>query len=293
MASRQDYYGILGLSRTASPEEVKKAFHRLARKFHPDVNPGDKAAEAKFKEINEAYSVLSDRDKREKYDRFGHEGPSGHASSGGGFSGFGGAGFEDIFSDLFGRGRAGPEPGEDIGLSVRISFADAYNGVEIPVRLEREGERARAETLSVRIPAGVDTGSRVRLSGKGNPGGRGGAAGDLYILVEVAPHRFFRREGPDVLLDLPLTFAEAALGAKVSVPLPAGGEAEVTIPAGTQCGHRLRLRGKGFPGLHGAARGDLFAVVTVAVPKKVPARAKELIEQLAALLPKDEGNRRW
>ncbi len=362
MAAKRDYYEVLEVPRTATPEEMKKSFRRLARKYHPDVNPGDKTAESRFKELNEAYSVLSDRERREKYDRFGHQSaPAGAPGPGGGgfdFSGFGGqggAGFEDLFGDIFGRRRPGePEPGGDIGVAVRISFADAYRGIEVPVTLEREAACARCggsgsepgskvslcarckgtgqvgatqgffrfsqpcpqcggrgkvvanpcrdcrgsglalrnETLEVRVPAGVGSGSRVRVAGKGNAGERGGAAGDLYILVEVAPHRFFRREGNDVFLDLPLSFREAVMGAKVAIPLPDGGEAMVTVGAGTPCGQKLRLKGKGFRDLRSGARGDLFAVVKVAVPSRVGEKARRLIEELEQALPREDV-RRW
>jgi molecular chaperone DnaJ len=361
MAARRDYYEVLDVPRTATPDEIKKAFRRLARKYHPDVNPGDKTAEARFKELNEAYSVLSDRDKRERYDSFGHQDASGAGpgpgSGGFDFSGFGsgGAGFEDLFGDLFGRRRpGGPEPGGDIGVAVRISFTDAYRGVEMPVTVEREaacarcggsggepgsktaacprckgsgqvgtsqgifrfaqpcpqcggrgktaanpcsgcrgsGLAVRKETLAVRIPAGVGGGSRVRVAGKGNAGERGGLAGDLYILIEVASHRFFRREGSDVFLDLPLSFREAALGAKVAIPLPDGGEAMLTVGEGAPCGQRLRLKGKGFPDLRTGARGDLFAVVKVAVPARVGEKERKLIEELDRALPREDV-RRW
>ncbi len=360
MTAKRDYYEVLGVARTASPDDLKKAFRRLARKYHPDVNPGDKDAEGRFKEVNEAYSVLSDPEKREKYDRVGPEGMSGGAGPGfdpsqfgyrGGYGGFGGGpGIEDLFGDLFGRRRAAaPEAGEDIGLVVRITFADAYRGVEVPVTLDREapcgrcsgngaepgtkvsncprcrgtgqekvaqgffnfshpcpqcggsgkvvstpcsecrgtGTRAREERLTVRIPAGVGEGSRVRVAGKGNAGAKGGAPGDLYIEVQVEPHPSFRREGNDVNLDLPLSFREAALGAQVTIPLPDGGEAVLTVPPGTQGGQKLRLRGKGFPDLRGRGRGDLYAAARVLVPKGVEGRARELVEELDRLLPRE------
>jgi molecular chaperone DnaJ len=376
MAER-DYYEVLGVARSASDEEIKKAFRRLARKYHPDVNPGDKAAEEKFKELNQAFEVLSDPKKRPLYDEFGHEaakfgwdpakaqvfrqyraGPVGGGRRGFGFETgeAGGFDFGDLFADLFGGGRrgggmpfdfggvsapepAGPVAGEDLGASLEIELAEAVRGTEKEITIDRPstcktcggggfrstgGRRTCAECrgtgkvrvsrgpfqvasscpvcrgsghapgetcqkcggtglvhgparLSVKIPAGIGDGAKVRLAGQGAAGPRGGAPGDLYLQVRVKPHPVFRREDDDLHVTLPLTVPEAVGGATVTLPT-FDGPVQVKVPPGTQSGQKLRLRGKGVPHLRGAGRGDLYAEARVMVPTGPGAReaAREL-----------------
>jgi curved DNA-binding protein len=312
----KDYYQILGVSKNASEKEIKQAFRKLARKYHPDVNPGDRGAEQRFKEINEAHEVLSDPEKRRKYDELGANwkqyeqytrGPSP-----GGFGGFrvdfeggSGAGFSDFFKtffgggidleDLFGqaagpgfrtsrRARGGrgfgepPEAGLDVSAVVEVSLDEAYRGTTR--RLSLEGGPA-AEAFEVRIPAGVRDGSRVRVSGKGEKS-RGGRAGDLYLEVKVKPNPLYRREGDNLYVDVPVTFAEAALGAEIEVPTLSG-RARIRIPAGSQTGRLMRLKGKGMPRLKGGEPGDLFVKLVVVVPKELKPREQELVRELQTL----------
>jgi len=371
MPNREDYYATLGVPRGAKEAEIKKAYRRMARKNHPDVNPGDKSAEERFKKIQEAYDVLSDPKKRAMYDRYGfysenfreQAGPQGGGFGGGGaapgfdFSGmdFGSEGqssFRDIFSDLFGggasRGRPqGPVRGEDLehhlnisfmesiqGLSARLMVArgsacascegagvDRASGQQTCSRCQGSGQEARAhgfmrfsgpcracggtgktgsrcracggsgsvamqETLTVRIPPGVANGFRMRVPGKGNAGKMGGPAGDLYLIISVRPHEFFRREGNDILCTVPVTVTEAALGTKFEVP-SIDGKALLRIPPGTQSGQKFRLRGKGAPSLKGEVRGNQIVEVRVVVPKIADERSKELLRELARLNPEN------
>ncbi|NOY53199.1 MAG: DnaJ domain-containing protein [Deltaproteobacteria bacterium] len=290
--AKRGYYEILGVSRNSGADEIKKAYRKLARKYHPDVNVNSKEAEAKFKEISQAYEVLSDPEKKKQYDLFGEAGtgPGGNgargtSARGAGFDGFdfkagnfgrgGFGGFEDIFSDLFaGGGRArpsGPRKGQDVQYSMEISFEDAAKGLK--TRISRNGSR-----ISVKIPPGVDTGSKIRIAGKGEPGVRGGPPGDLFIVTKVRPHPLFHRKGDNLYLDLPVTFAEAALGTKIRV-MTIDGPIQMTIPRGTQSGQKLRLRGKGMPHLRGGGRGDQFVVVKVAVPKKLDKKSEKLLRE--------------
>lgn len=355
----KDYYRVLGVERKATLAEIKKAYRKLARKHHPDLNPGDKAAEQRFKEITEAYEVLKDPQKRKQYDTFGRVGPEADARRpGGGFRGFdfnsGGSGsFGDIFETIFGgmggfSGRQGreaassrPVPGEDLNYSITLSFMDAINGIETPIQLTRRipcgvckgsgsapgssrticpdcrgtgqvqrqtgfmtfaspcarcggsgslsgtpcshcGGDGRVETLSrfrVRIPAGVDTGSRVRLAGKGNAGRHGGPPGDLIITIQVTPHPFFRRNGNDLEMQLPITYTEAALGAKVPVPTLSG-TTLLKIPPGIQSGSRLRLKNKGIQSPRGNVRGDMIVEVQIAPPPTKDIEIRRLLKQL-------------
>jgi curved DNA-binding protein len=295
----RDYYEALGVSRTASTEELQRAYRKLARQYHPDVNR-DPAAEERFKEISEAYSALSDPDTRQRYDRFGPDfrqipegyeayadaarargrgSPSGSGSrvwvdSEGG--GFGGVDFDDLLSGLFGsRGAAGPIPGADQEAELELSVEEAYRGGTRRITLSGAGEPASFE---VTIPPGVTDGQRIRLSGKGGQGAGGGASGDLYLMVRIAPHPRYRVTGRDISVDLPLAPWEAALGASVPVPTP-GGEAKVRVPAGSSTGRRLRLRGEGMPNPRGTP-GDLYAEVKIMVPRKVTPRERELFEAL-------------
>ncbi|NLW08205.1 MAG: molecular chaperone DnaJ [Clostridia bacterium] len=352
--AKRDYYEVLGISREASEQEIKKAYRRLARKYHPDVNPGNKEAEEKFKEIQEAYEVLSDSEKRARYDRFGHAG-----MDNGGAGGFGGMGadfgnFGDIFDMFFGGGfgggsrRQGPQRGADLRLDLEISFEEAAFGTEKEIGVPRQercdtcggsgaapgtgpkqcpvchgtgqvrftqntplghfqtvrtchrchgqgtiieipcsacrgsGVVQRTRKIKVKIPPGVDTGSRLRLSGEGESGVRGGPPGDLYIYFNVRPHKFFRREGYDVVCELPLTMVQAALGDRVQVAT-LDGKVELNIPPGTQSGSTFRIKGKGIPRLNGIGRGDQHVRVIVEVPVNLTERQKELLREFGRL----------
>jgi len=382
VGTQKDYYALLGVDRKAKPEQIRKAYRRLARKYHPDVNPGNKAAEEKFKEIQEAYDVLGDEKKRKIYDQYGFYSdnipPGGYGPPGGdvrvpgfdfsGFDfsdfmrgeestqGFGGA-FRDLFSQFFSRRRErqpeperpGPERGSDIEHRMRLSFWDAIRGTQVRITVARqeacstcrgtgigtgsqttcaacsgtgtvarqtgvmrfsltcpqcggsgrqrqrcvacggEGHFSKPESFEVRIPPGVDTGSRVRVPGKGNAGVGGGPPGDLYIITEVEPHPYFERKGDNIYVKLPVTVTEAALGAKVEV-LTLDGLTTIKIPPGTQSGQKLRLRGKGAPSLRSGAagvRGDQFVEVQVTIPRVADERSKELLRELARLNPED------
>jgi len=381
MAQREDYYHLLGVKRTATQDEIRKSYRRLARKHHPDVNPGDKSAEDKFKQISEAYDVLSDPKKREVYDKFGSYSESmrdaAHTAGRGGFdfggfdwgaftggagatagagggggAGAGGTSFRDIFGDLFGGARATTEArpsaqrGADLEVPLALSFEDAINGLTVNIKVKRgesckqcdgsgetgagqitcptcqgtgkisagggflrfdqscpdcggvgkrsqpcpacsgRGTVPRSETVKVRIPAGVDTGSRVRVAGKGNAGTRGGPPGDLYIITNVAPHRIFTRKGDNIYCTIPVTLPEAALGAKIEVPTVSG-KAQLRIPPGTQSGQRFRLREKGAPSLRSQTRGDQYVEVKIALPKIIDEDSKELLRQFARRNPEN------
>lgn len=296
-----DYYTALGISHTASSEEIQRAYRKLARQYHPDVNH-DPGAEERFKEISEAYSVLSDPDTRRRYDRFGPDfrqipegyesyagtagargrgSPSGgrrvwvDSGPGGGF-GAGGINIDDLFSDLFSsRGASGPISGADQEAELELSVEDAYHGGTRRITLSGAGEPASFDVI---IPPGVTDGQRIRLSGRGGQGSAGGAAGDLYLVVRIAPHPRYRVNGRDIAVDLPLSPWEAALGASVPVPTPAG-EAKVRVPAGSSTGRRLRLRGEGMPNPRGTP-GDLYAEVKIIVPRTLTRRERELFESL-------------
>ncbi len=314
----KDYYQVLGVAKNASEKEIKQAFRKLARKHHPDVNPGDRGAEQKFKEINEANEVLSDPEKRRKYDQLGANwkqyeqyarGPS--PGGPGGFGGFrvdfegggAGGGFSDFFKtffgggidleDLFGQSARGgrrertgrgfgspPEIGRDVSAEVEVTLEEAYQGVTR--RFSLEGGPSAA-SFDVRIPPGVRDGSKVRVAGKGEktPGG----AGDLFLEVKIKPHPLYRREGDDLHVDVPVTFAEAALGAEIEVPTLSG-RARIRIPPGSQAGRQMRLKGKGMPALKtkgGGEPGDLFVKLVVVVPKELKPRELELVKELQTL----------
>jgi molecular chaperone DnaJ len=342
----KNYYEILGVGKNASQEEIKKAYRKLARKYHPDLNPGDKVAEQKFKEINEAYEVLGDLKKKSEYDQYGRSPFEG----GPGFEGFRAYDFGDIFdfglgdvfSDVFAR-RARPEVsrGPDILIGLALSLEEAFSGVTKTITFNREnicktckgsgaessevcnvcrgtgsikiskgffrmsqpcqscggtgrkitkvcpscggiGKVPQTETVKAKIPAGVDTGSRVRLRGMGNGGEGGGPPGDLYIQITVKPHRLFKRKGDDLYLELPVTFGEAALGAKVEVPTIEG-VAVMTLPQGTQSGQRFKLSGKGFPSPKTGVRGNQYVDIKIVIPKNVTNKAKESIREIESL----------
>ncbi|MHC4562587.1 MAG: DnaJ C-terminal domain-containing protein [Planctomycetota bacterium] len=308
--AKRDFYDILGVSRDASAGQIKSAYRKLAREYHPDVNKASDASE-KFTEATEAYEVLSDSKKRKLYDQFGHAGlggaagpgPAGarvytHAAGAGargrgfnvsdffeGSSGFMGMSLDEILQSLGGgrtarkaRGRRRPAKGADLEYPVTLDFLQAVKGVKTTIRIQREGGGTDAtETIEVKIPAGVREGQKVRIRGKGQAAPRG-QAGDLYIIVHITPHAYFRREGADVIVEAPVSITEAALGAKVDVPT-IDGMTTVTIPPGTSGSQKLRLKGKGIAA--GNGRGDQYVVLKIVVPKALSPQAQELLEKLA------------
>jgi len=285
----KDYYDILGVKKNATDDEIKKAYRNLAKKHHPDRNKGNKEAENKFKEISEAYAVLSDKEKREQYDRLGREAFSGASPFGAGgfdFSQFaeqfsrasgrgrpggrragGPAGFTDIFSDLFGGAEMGPERGGDVEAELTIDFRDAVLGTTMDLRVN-------GSSIKVKIPEGVADGQRIRLRGKGAPGMNGGPPGDLNVLVHVRPHPLFERRGDDIYIDLPVTVGEAIRGAEVEVPT-IHGAVRARIPAGTQAGQTFRISGKGVK-----KKGDHYYRVQIAVPRGVSPDALSAVDAL-------------
>lgn len=296
----KDYYNILGVQKGASEEEIKKAYRKLAREFHPDLHPDrKKEMEAKFKEINEAYEVLGDPKKRSEYDMLGQVGfgagapGAGYAPPGGiHFEDFGAGfgGFEDIFGEIFGRGgrRRVAQRGADLEYRMELDFIQAVKGTEIKINISRP---SGPETLTVKVPPGIKTGSRVRVAGKGEEGFGGGPPGDLYIETYVRPHPYFRREGNDIYIDAPITLKEALLGAEIEVPT-VDGHTRIKTPAGTQGGQKLRIKGKGGYGPRGE-RGDEYVVINIALPKHIDARSKELIEEFSDLNPYDPRKGLW
>lgn len=300
--AKRDYYEVLGVRRDAAEKDIKQAYRRLARRYHPDVNPGDAAAEQKFKEISEAYAVLSNPEDRKKYDHFGHQGfqtgfdPAfGGAGSSRDFHSikdmFGGqgsfpGGLGSIFEDFFGAGTARPHtartPGEDLTQTVEISFEDAIRGTTQPLQIKRPD--GSTERLQVKIPPGIASGARLRLGRKGTPGQHGGADGDLYIAVHVIPHPYFTRQDYDLVCDLPITLEEAMLGAKVDVPT-IDGKITMTLPACTQNGRRFRLRGKGVPHAKNGERGDQYVTVRVVLPEVLDERSQQLVAEFAQRNP--------
>ena len=353
--SKRDYYEILGVSRTATDQEIKSAYRKLALKFHPDRNPGDKSAEDNFKEAAEAYAVLVDTDKRHMYDRFGHAGLGGAAT--GGFDPNAFSGFEDIlgglgdifgFGDAFGGGRrrGGPQRGADLRYDLEISFDEAAKGTEAALQIPRQekcetckgngaapgtspttcpqcrgsgqlryqqgfftvartcsqcrgtgkviakpcqtchggGTVEQTRKLTVKIPAGIATGQRLRLSGEGEAGTLGGPPGDLYVVIFVQEHKFFQRDGNNLHCAVPLPFTTLALGAEIKVP-GLDGDETVKIPEGTQPGATFRLRGKGMPDVSGRGHGDLLVTIQGVTPKRLTKEQKKLLEQLAETMP--------
>ena len=308
--AKRDFYDVLGVSRGASEDEIKKAYRRLARKLHPDVNPGSKTAQARFQEVQEGYDVLKDPEKRRAYDRFGHAGPSfpegfggrGSASASGfggqgtaSAGGYGGQGFEgfqfegdlgDVFGNLFGGGgrfRTGPEKGADTRGTIEIPFRDAVLGGTASLSIRRErGGLAEAETVRIKIPEGTEDGGSIRVPGKGQPGARGGSTGDLFVTVRVTPHPYFERQGDDIHGVVPVTIKEAYAGAEIDVPT-IHGTFRARIPPGTQSRQKLRLRGQGVRSPRTGQKGDHIYTVKVAVPKtQTPAGldAATLLESL-------------
>ena len=345
--SKADYYEILSVSRSASEQEIKSAYRKLAVKYHPDKNPGNKEAEEKFKEAAEAYSVLGDPQKRAQYDRFGHSG----LGASGGFDPTIFSGFEDIIGDFFGLGdifgtggrrRSAAQRGSDLRYDLEISFTDAVRGLKTKIKVPRletcqscsgsgaakgsgpitcsnchgqgqvryqqgffsisrtcqncqgtgkvvkdvckncrgEGRVPREETLEIKIPAGVDNGSRLRISAQGEAGVHGGPPGDLYVVLFVQEHEFFERQENNVYCTIPVSFPQAALGTEIKVAT-LDGEETLEIPEGTQSGSIFRLRGKGIPSLNGKGRGDQFVTVNIETPTKLSREQKKLLEQFA------------
>ena len=384
-ASKQDYYELLGVPRSAKEDEIRKSYRKLARKYHPDLNPGDKAAEERFKKVQEAYDILSDAKKRQVYDQYGFYsdnippgGPGAQPGAGAhepgmGFGGFdfseyvnqggpgtqeaGGAGFRDIFSQFFGGRRAdrattGPEKGSDLEYGLNIDFWESIKGTQVRLNVTRQevcdhcggtgalggsstvcpecdgsgnvtqmagamkfsltcprcdgkgrlrnvcptchgdGRIARNESVEVRIPPGAQSGSRLRVAGKGNVGRQSGPPGDLYITVRVEPHAFFHREGDDIHIQVPVTVSEAGLGAKIEVPT-IDGRALLKVPQGTQNAQKFRLREKGVLNARKDKRGDEIVEVVIQAPKVQDERTKELLRELSQVNPEDPRREMW
>jgi curved DNA-binding protein len=310
--AEKSLYETLGVARDADADALRKAYRKLAKKFHPDANPGDKKAEERFKEISRAYDVLSDPEKRRAYDEFGdialqagfdaNAARRAQADFGQAFRGthgpgfdfeFEGGGFEDLLGRMFGGGGAGAARGRggfgrgmrgaDVEAELELDFMEAVHGGEKKLSLATS---AGSETITVRIPRGVADGGRIRLAGKGGPGAGGGPRGDLFATIRVRPHAVFRREGRDVLVDVPISVSEAIRGAQIEVPTLEG-RATVAIPAGTDSGRKLRLRGKGVPDPGGGPAGDLYVVVQIRVPKQLDDAAQQHVEALAKHEAKD------
>lgn len=358
--AKRDYYEVLGVERGSSEGDLKKAYRRLAMKYHPDRNPDDKASEEKFKEANEAYEVLSDASKRASYDQYGHAGVDPSMGGGGGFGGAGGANFSDIFGDVFsdffgggqGRGgRGGAQRGSDLRYTLELSLEEAVRGTTVSIRVPTlvnckpcdgsgakkgsapvtcptcggigqvrmqqgffsvqqtcprchgqgkiisdpcdschgEGRVEEFKTLSVKVPAGVDTGDRIRLSGEGEAGTHGGPTGDLYVVINVRDHDIFQRDGKHLYCDVPISFTDAALGGELDVPT-LDGRVKLRIPEGTQTGKQFRLRGKGVAPVRGGGAGDLLCRVAVETPVNLGKRQRELLEELRASLEGDSSH---
>jgi molecular chaperone DnaJ len=300
----KDFYKILGVAKDVSDAELKKVYRKLARQYHPDSNPGDAKAEARFKEISEAFSVIGDKEQRKEYDavramgggaRFtggaGGQGGAGFPGAYGGGAGAGGAGFEDVFANLFGGGGGarggfggfGPQRGADLTMTTTVDFIDSIHGSTLKLRLSDDGV-----PTNVKVPAGIQDGQKIKLRGKGQQSPNGGEPGDLLITVKVKPHPVFVRDGNNLRVSVPVTFAEAVLGATISVPTLGGEPVKLKVAPGTPNGRVLRVKGKGVQSAKGA--GDLLAAVEVAVPSQVSEKAKKLLAEFEAELP-DENPR--
>ena len=300
--SKRDYYETLGVPKGASADEIRKAYKKLARTEHPDARPNDPGAQKRFAEITEAWEVLGNAEKRARYDQFGHgfQG-GGNPFQGGGnpfqggnpfrdFTGGGSVDLEDLFGGMFGGGKRGgrgggrARRGEDARAEITVGFEVAAEGGEHGLTLQ---SGSQVEHITVKIPAGIEDGQTIRLAGQGNPGTGGGPGGDLLVTVHVAAHPWFRREGLNVLVDVPVTCTEAVLGGKIDVPTLSEGEFLLSIPPGTNSGRRLRLKGKGIRNTRTGERGDLFAVVKITVPSEVTEESRSLFRQLAELHPEN------
>ena len=290
----KDFYKVLGVSKDVSEAELKKVYRKLSRQFHPDTNPGDAKAEARFKEISEAYSVLSDKEQRAEYDQMRAMGPGARAGfGGGGFGGFqgganfGGGGFEDVFANLFGGqgggfgGPRGPQRGADLTTSQTLDFIDGVKGTNIKLNLRGSGE-----PTTIKIPAGVQDGQKIKIAGKGQASPNGGPAGDLIITVTVKPHPVFTRDGNNLRVTVPVTFAEAVLGATIQVPTLGGEPVKLKVAPGTPNGRVLRVKGRGV--VTAKAEGDLLATVEIAVPSHVSDKAKKALEEFDGFLPDED-----
>ena len=352
MADKRDYYEVLGVQKGASDDELKRAYRKVAKKYHPDLHPNDKEAEAKFKEVNEAYAVLSDAEKRSRYDQYGHAGVDPNFGAGG--AGFGDFDFGDIFGDIFGgafgggfgggRRRNGPVRGNDVRQVIDITFEEAAFGTKKKISVTKmdscgtchgtgakpgtsaqtcsvcngtgqvknqvrtplgymtnvstcsachgsgkiikepcrdcrgSGKIRKNSVIEIDIPAGIDHGQTIQISGKGEPGERGGPSGDLLVTIRVKRHELFERNGTDVYINMPITFVQAALGCTVKVPT-IDGAVEYSIPEGTQSETTFRLRGKGIPFLRGKGRGDQYVKVIVEIPRNLSAKQKEILKE--------------
>ncbi len=352
--SKRDYYEVLGVDKSATAAEMKKAYRRVAMKHHPDRNPGDAVSEDKFKEASEAYEVLSNEEKRAAYDRFGHAGVDGQQAGGGFGGGAGAGGFSDIFGDVFGDifggggGARGPAPGNDLRYNLEVDLADAVQGttvsIQVPtlvecgtcdgsgaepgskpitcgtcagsgqVRMQQgffavqqacpncrgrgqiiskpckscrgAGRVEKRKTLSVKVPAGVDNGDRIRLSGEGEASAGGGPSGDLYVEIHVKPHEIFQREGKHLYCDVPIGFVKAALGGELEVPTLEG-RVNLKIPAETQTGKMFRIGGRGVKPVRGGAKGDLLCRVVVETPVKLSNKQRKILEEFESSVSKD------
>jgi molecular chaperone DnaJ len=362
----KDFYKTLGVEKNANADEIKKAYRKLALKYHPDQNKDNPEAEEKFKELNEAYDVLKDEQKRAAFDRFGaaaFDGSMGPTGGAGGFSGFGGGAFTDIFEDMFGefmgggrggaKGRGGPQRGSDMQYTLEVSLEDAFKGKEVTIKIpvndtcdicsgsgaepgtsaggcstcdgagrirqqqgfftiertcptcngagkvisnpckkcQGQGRIRKDKTLKVKIPAGVDTGRRIRLSGEGEAGLMGGPRGDLYVLLAVKPHKLFKRDGANLHCRVPITVTRAALGGDVEVPTIEGSAAKVKVPAGTQTGQQFRLKGKGMTVLGSDARGDLYIDIFVETPVNLSKKQQDVLKQLDKEFAEDKSGK--
>ena len=279
----KDFYKVLGIDKKAGADEIKKKYRALARELHPDKNKGDSVKEEKFKGISEAYEILSDTKKRAEYDearslyeRGGFRAPMGGGQQGGDFNDmFGGGNPQDIFANLFGGGRRGPRKGQDLQTEASISFRESIVGTTLDLRLATD--RGAAQNITARVPAGVNDGAKIRVKGKGAPGEAG--PGDLFILLHVKPHPVFGRKGENLTMTLPITFAEAALGADVKFPTLSGDDVTVRIAPGTSNGRTLRVKGRGVT--KGSTTGDLLVSVDVQVPQRVDGKALEALKVFA------------
>ena len=281
----KDFYKILGVSKDVSEADLKKAYRKLAKENHPDLHPGDSKAEARFKDISEAYDVLSDPEQRREYDAVRAMGGGARFTSGGS-----GGGFEDVFSNLFGGGGfpggfggfggfGGPQRGGDLSTTATVDFIDSINGSTIKIRIG-------GEPISVRVPAGITDGQKLKVKGKGQPSPNGGPTGDLVVTIKVKPHPVFVRDGDNVRVTVPVTFAEAVLGATISVPVLGGEPVKLKVAPGTPNGRTLRVKGKGVQ--FGSKQGDLLATVEVLVPAHVSKKAEELLKSFDAELPEED-----